>query len=470
MQIPILNGIYTDNTIEYRTSYPRNLIPIPSNNGLISQGYLRQANGIVKSADGPGTDRGAINWNGICYRVMGSSLVTINEDETYTVLGDVGGNGWVTMDYSFDRLAIASNGNLFYWDGTTLTQVTDTDLGTVVDFVWVDGYFMTTDGQYLIVTELNDPLSINPLKYGSAEADPDPILGLLKVRNEVYAMNRYTVEVFDNIGGDVFPFQRIEGAQIQKGVVGTKAACIISDTIAFMGSGRNEMISIYLGTNSVAQRIATDEIDQVLQSYTETELSNVTLETVMHKGNQYLMVHLPDECLVYAFNSSQQLQTPIWFSFTSSLDGKSQFKAKNIVWCYGKWLCADPTSAAYGYFSDQISTHYGENVGWEFNTTILYNEGRGAIINSLELVALTGRQAIVPYSDDVTISTQYSLDGRTWSTERPISIGRNGDAQKRLVWFSQGHMRNWRIQKFKGTSEAFISISRLEANIEPLGA
>jgi hypothetical protein len=107
------------------------------------------------------------------------------------------------MDYSFDRLAIASGGRLYYWNGT-LTQVTDPDLGVVLDVVWVDGYFMTTDGESLVVTELSDPTQVNPLKYGSSEVDPDPVVALLKLRNEVYALNRNTIEVFDNVGGEFF--------------------------------------------------------------------------------------------------------------------------------------------------------------------------------------------------------------------------------------------------------------------------
>jgi hypothetical protein len=101
--------------------------------------------------------------------------------------------------------------------GSTLVQVTDPDLGVVLDVVWVDGYFMTTDGEFLVVTELVDPTQVNPLKYGSSEVDPDPVVALLKLRNEVYALNRNTIEVFDNVGGLLFPFQRIDGAQIQKG-------------------------------------------------------------------------------------------------------------------------------------------------------------------------------------------------------------------------------------------------------------
>lgn len=135
MQIPILNGIYTDNTPELRTSYPVNLVPVPKTSG-ISNGFLRPGDGIVANGTGPGIDRGGINWQNVLYRVMGTKLVEISSAGAVTVLGDVGGptNTLVTMDYSFDLLAIASGGRLYYWSGTTLTQVTDPDLGVVSTF------------------------------------------------------------------------------------------------------------------------------------------------------------------------------------------------------------------------------------------------------------------------------------------------------------------------------------------------
>jgi hypothetical protein len=51
MQIPILNGIYTDSTPELRTSYPVNLVPVPKQSG-ISNGFLRPGDGIVPTAQG----------------------------------------------------------------------------------------------------------------------------------------------------------------------------------------------------------------------------------------------------------------------------------------------------------------------------------------------------------------------------------------------------------------------------------
>ena len=378
MQISILNGIYTDNGPDFRTSYPVNMVPVPKNSG-ISTGYLRPGDGLVANGTGPGIDRGGINWQGECYRVMGTKLVSVASTGAVTVLGDVGGpvNTLVTFDYSFDELAIASGGRLYYWDNSTLTQVTDPDLGTVLDVVWVDGYFMTTDGEFLIVTELSNPLDVNPLKYGSSEVDPDPVVALLKLRNEIYALNRNTVEVFDNIGGDLFPFQRIDGAQLQKGVVGTFACCVYIDRIAFLGSGRNESPGIYVGAAATTQKISTQEIDELLLTYTEAQLSLVKLEARNDKSHQHLYVHLPDRTIVYDAAASEALGDQVWFTLTTTVVGFAQYRARNLVWAYDKWLVGDPQSSTIGYLVDDIGSHWGQQVRWEFGTIIAYNEGKG---------------------------------------------------------------------------------------------
>jgi hypothetical protein len=464
MQIPILNGIYADAAPDFRTSYPKNLVPVPKQTG-ISGGYLRPADGVVEAGTGPGVGRGGINWNGVLYRVMGTKLVSIAENNTVTEIGDVGGTNRVTFDYGFTYLAIASNNNLFLYDGTTLTQVTDPDLGVVLDVVWVDGYYMTTDGEFLIITDLADPFAVNPLKYGSSEADPDPINALLKLRNEVYALNRNTIEVFDNVGTTGFPFQRIAGAQIQKGAVGTHACCVFMDNITFMGGGRNEAPSIFMGANGSTQKIATREIEQILATYTETQLASAFLEERIDKAHQFLIIHLPNHTLVFDGAATQAMGEPVWFTLSSTLTGDSQWKAQSVIWVYDKWQVYNPTNTQFGYLDDTISSHWGVDIGWEFGTQITYNESNGAIFHQLELVALTGHVAA---DTSPTIWTQYSSDGETWSVEKPVRAGTLGQRAKRIVWLQQGYMNNWRIQRFRGTSEAHISISRLEARLEPL--
>jgi len=462
--IPLLSGIYTNGTPDFRTAYPVNLVPVPMGTG-ISDAYLRPADGIIEQGQGPGADRGGINWEGSLYRVMGTRLVRIDPAGIVQDLGDVGPGGLVTMDFSFDRLAINSGDRLYYLTGSSLAQVTDPDLGTVVDFCWVDGYFMTTDGEFLIVTELNDPFAVSPLKYASSEADPDPIVALLKLRNEVYALNRNTIEVFDNVGGIGFPFQRIEGAQIQMGCIGPRACVVFSDAVAFVGSARNEAPGVYLGMNASANKISTREIDQVLASYTEEQLSKTLCESRNDSAHEHLYIHLPDRTLVYDLAATKAVGSSVWFILTSSVQGFSQYRGQSIIWAYDRWNVADPSSPSFGYFTTSASSHYGSVVRWEFSTSIAYNSGKGVVFNELELVALTGS---VAFGEDPLISTSYSVDGQSWSVDKSIRSGKQGQRVKRLVWFRQGHMRNWRIQRFTGDSRSNLSFARIEATLEPL--
>jgi len=468
MQIPILNGVFADNAPDLRQSYPVNMVPVSIKSG-ISNGYLRPGDGIVQFTTGPGIDRGGIEWQGVCYRVMGTKLVTVSSTGVVTILGDVGSGGLVTFTYSFELLAIASGGRLYYWNPVTsvLAQVTDPDLGTVLDVVWVDGYFMTTDGEFLIVTELTNPFDVNPLKYGSSEIDPDPVVALIKLRNEVYAINANTIEVFDNVGGSFFPFNRIDGAQVQKGAVGTHACCEFMQRIAMVGGGRGEAPSVYLAANATTEKIATREIDQILEEYSEATLSQILLEQRVEKDHIFLYIHLLDKTLVFDGTTSAALGQLVWFVLTTTTAGFAQYRARNFIYCYDKWILGDPQSSNLGIVSEDISSHWGQIVRWEFGTTIVYNESLGAVFHQMELVSLTGSVAL---GLDPTISTSYSIDGKSYSQDRFIKVGTTGSPAKRLVWFQQGFMRNWRIQRFRGTSDAHISVARLEAQIEPMAA
>lgn len=464
-QIPILSGIYSDASADFRTSYPRNLIPVPKENG-ISKGYLRPCPGLRQfSGAGPGADRGGISWNGVIYRVMGSKLIRVAANGAQTILGDVGIGGQVTLDYSFDKLGIASAGTLYYWDGAALTSVTDPDIGYVVDAHWIAGYWMTTDGTNIIVTDLDDPYSVNPLKYGSSESDPDPVLSVDELRNEAYAFNRFTIEVFQNVAGDLFPFARIEGAQVPKGVIGTHAYCEFLNSYAFVGSGRNESPAVYLMVPGDTQKLSTREIDQILAEYTEAQLSTVVVESQVDKNHNLLLIHLPDRCIVYDAAASAAAKDDVWHVRTTSLVGLGTYRARNMVWCYDMWTFGDPVQNLLGSFVDDVSSHYGLVNGWDFGTLVAYGEGNDAIVHEIELVCLTGRVAL---GSDPVIWTQYSSDGMTWSQERPKKAGKIGDRNKRIAWRTLGTLRNWRIQRFRGTSDAHISVARLEVQFEVL--
>ncbi len=477
MQIPILSGIFTDNGADFRTSYPRNMMAVPKTTG-ISQGYLRTTEGMIEFANSiysGASYRGSINWNGICYRVIGEWLTRVNENGSIDYLGQVENDGRRgVMVNSFDSLAIASAGRLYYYPvGGGTSFVTDPDLGEVLDVVWIAGYFMTTDGENLIVTELNDKFAVNPLKYGSSEVLPDPINSLLVIRNEAYAINRYSVEVFQNVGGSGFPFQRIEGAMIPRGSIGRDASCYYLDSFAFVGSGQNEGLSVWLAGNGGAAKIATAEVERILQGYTEAELETVAVESRMDKVHELLYVHLPDRTLIYDNAATREVGAPVWTEQYSGTDFDKPYRARNFVRAYGKWLFGDTQSLKIGYLTTEDARQFGEAVPWQFDTAFAYNEGNSAIVHELELVRLPGRAAVSPYGVAPTTATTLALswtdDGITWSMPRFAGAAKPGQRDHRAAWRKCGRMRHYRGFRVRGMGNPYPdAFARLEAIIEPL--
>lgn len=464
MDLPILSGIATDGSPDFRAKYPLNRLPVVMSTG-VSVGHLRPWYGIEQRGTGSGIARGAIEWQGAIYAVFGTTLSRIDSDNTVTAIGNVGGTGRVTMTYSFDYLAIASSERLFLYNGDTLVESTDPDLGAVKDIVWIDGYFMTTDGEFLVVNELTNPFAINPLKYGSSEASPDPITALLRLRNEVYALNRYTIEVFDNTGGGGFPFDRIEGGQIQRGCVGVHACTVFNERLAFIGGGQDEAISIWIGENGQARKIATREIDKILSGYTEEQLAGAYLESRVVEDHYHLHVHLPDATWIYDEGASVMLDVPVWFQVSSSIDGAKPWRNVTTVRAFDEWYVFDTETANFGVLTEDISSHWGEKIQWRFTTPLLYADTRGGIIHEMELVALTGS---VQIETDASITTRHTLDGEIYSNPKTTPIGRRGERAKRIAWRRMGKMDVYRSQQFSGTSDAHATFAKVVLEVEAL--
>jgi hypothetical protein len=288
---------------------------------------------------------------------------------------------------------------------------------------------------------------------------------LQKIRNEIYALNRYTIEIFGALSnpGAGFPFARIDGAQIMKGAVGSRACCEFMQTLAFCGGGTNDPPSVWVGQSGQATKISTRDIDAVLRGYSDAVLATIVMEARADLAHEFLYVHLPDQTLVYDGAASAAMSQPVWHVLKSN----GGYRGRGFVWVYNAWFVADPFGTMIGRLSLDVGSHFGTNVAWEFATPIAYGSGNGIQVHELELVSLTGDVAL---GDDPLIATSFSVDGETWSQSRYIRAGRVGERAKRLVWHRQGLFRNWRVQRFQGDSRAHLAFARLEATFEEMAA
>lgn len=452
MQIPIMAGMTARDGV-FAADYPVNLEPRAKVSGL-SQGQLITTRGTVPFATGLGIGRGGINWNDSLYRVSGSRLIRVASDGTVTNIGDVGSDGRPCgFDYSFERLAIRSAGKLFYYDGTALVEVTDPDLGTVVDMLWMQGYFVTTDGEFVVVTELLDPTKVEPLKYGSAEQDPDPVTGLIKMREELYALGRHSTQVFQLVGGLNFPFAVIQGATIPYGCISASAKCLVGgNTFAFVGGARGEPLGLFVAAGGAAQRISNIEIETILAA--ERYPEQIELEARSFGEESYVLMHLADRTIGVALQASKVAEDGAWFI----LDSNGPYRPRHAVWCYGKHIVDDLTGPAIAELSAASVAHFDTVPDWRFSSALMFNEGDPFQIHDVEL---SGQFPL----DGCTVFFSMTRDAAVWSNE--IARVLTGRRDERVVWRPGLRVRTLTGFRWRGTGR--VAISRADARGEALG-
>lgn len=452
MQIGIQSGVKLIDGA-FAESFPVNLEHVTINSG-VSQGQLETTRGAAIMTTGPGLDRGGVMWNGVQYRVMGTKLVRV-VGATVTTLGDVGGTGPVRMNYGFDRLGIASDGHLFYWDGTALTEVTDPDLGAANDLTFLDGYFVTTDGEFIIVTELLDPTQIDPLKYGSAEADPDPVTGVEVLNEELYAIGRNSIQVFRNVGGLGFPFQVIKGSAIPFGCISAHAKCRVIDTVAFVGGGREEPLGVFVVTGGTAQRISTREIEELFVGVEETLIE---LESRRFGEDDHLIVHTPNASAMLKIRTASEIGGRLWTFLYSGRQGP--YRLRHAVWDGARHTVGDFTSNALGVLTDTAADHFGQKTDQWFDAGLLFNEGRGIIVQELELFGQ------YPIGRPSNVFVSVTRDGQVYSNE--VSRAMLGLREQRCILrpgVRLPYISGWR---FRFTDR--VAVARCEVQAEPLSA
>ncbi|MEW9855927.1 packaged DNA stabilization protein [Novosphingobium sp. M1R2S20] len=446
MQIPIMAGT-TVKDGEFVASYPVNLQPRVIDSG-VSKGQLVTAPGAQEIATGPGKDRGGIVWNDVHYRVMGSKLVSVSATGTVAALADVGDDGSPAgLDYGFGRLAIRSSQRLYYWNGSALSDVTDPDLGVVKDMLWIDGYYATTDGEYIIVTDLNDPLSVNPTRYGSAEEDPDAITGLLKYREELYALGRHTIQPFQNVGGNGFPFQTVTGGMIPVGCVSATAKCMVGgDGFAFVGSARGEPLSVWYYGGGAATRLSDDRIDDDLA--VELHPEAIEMECRAFPGERQIIVHLAGKSWALSLSTTEAASKSAWFALQSGAFGP--YRLRHAVLHGTRHIVGDTQSNRLGVLTGE--KHFGEAADWRFDAALLFDPA-GALVSEIELF---GQFPLEPNA----VFFSMTRDGVQWSRE--VSRALTGRRDERVIWRPNVELRTMGAFRWRGRGR--VAIARCEAS------
>ncbi len=446
------HGIETD----YRDLLPVNMYPVLKQI-LGANGYMLAYPGISQFGTGYGADRGGIynERQGTQYRISGEKLISISASGTVVELGDVPGADQVSMPYSFNTQCIIANGAMFLNDVVSgFRQVTDPDLGQPIDCVWVNGYYFLTDGEYIYHTDIDDESSIDPSKYATAEFMPDPSIGVSKTQdNKVIVWGRYTIEYFVDVASDNFAFQRIETRAQKIGIVAKHAKAEVGGIWFIVGGRKDESVSVHAVSVGSAKKIATREIDKILEKYTEFELSNIRVESRSEKDSVFVIIQLPNETICYIPD------TDSWIILKTGVYGIKKHRAINGVFDprASKWIYGDIETSDIGYLDETRFTQYSDDPQeWLLYTPFMKLDGQS--IDEVEIETIPGFND----SGDASVKLSMTYNGVTWGTEVKIDYGSPLDYGKRFLRRRLGYVSDWAGLKFRGATRSRMAFGLMQ--------
>jgi len=425
-------------------------------------GYMIQEPGLRAFATGRGRDRGGI-WNSRLldhFRVSGERLIEMNASGFIFERGTITGSDTASLPYSFNNQGIIADKKFWLYNRTAgLRQVTDPNVREPIDGVWIRGVFLLTDGDVLYHTDLTDESVIPTAAFGSAEFIPDNIVAVDKTSdNLAIVFGRYSTQyfVFDATNENFF-FTDIPARGTKAGIVGKDAKAELEGDYYILGGERGENVSIRRMGVNYSDRIATREVEKIIGQYSENQLVDAILEPRAREGYSYLLVHLPNDTLIFNLTLAKQFGiADAWSVLKTDVQGSRTYRGVHGVWDprLGFFVYGDKRDANIGLLDDNDPLHYGEIAEWELNTPFLELEGQS--IDEINIEMLPG------YNDagDANVSISLTYEGVTHGREFDKQYGQAHVYDERFICRRFGHVYNWVSIKFRGATRSKMAFAR----------
>ena len=487
INIPFAFGSYKHESRAIASIELVNLFPVAVEKPAPSKAALMGTGGIVEIAtSGLGeTGRGGILLGEIPYFVQSSKLYRLDRTATIPspVYAAVDVSGAVSITGTEQVILAASDDEIMIidtesasqfnaWSYTVsggLVQVSDSDFdGPVADCDYQNSRFVFTkaDGKKFFVSDVGTGLAYTATAFGNAVVNPDPTRGITNINNQLFVYGSETCETFQGRPDkEPFPYQRIEGQVLEKGIVSAKSLTEFNGYAVWLGGGKNETPRVWASNGGEPVQLSDDALDYQLSTYTDSELSQAFMQVLGQGNRHFLRLTIPGQTTwVYDRTASEMLKTRAWHEHKSYDSGEIPSRIAGIVQAYGGIIVSDSTTNKIGVLSRTTFSEYGEPIRARFTTPFIDNGGDPFVVDSFEIVVESGT---VPLSVDPLAELQISEDGLTWESYGTQSVGTTGQAGERLIWEQLGWFERQcafrGIFAYEGTEKRVIY--KAEANI-----
>jgi hypothetical protein len=373
------------------------------------------------------------------------------------------------------QVVIACNGPMYVYNTLTsaFAQVTDPDFPGALTVSFLDGYFVFIEpnSQRVWVTALNNPLSVDPLEFASAEADPDNLVSSIVDHGQVWLFGTNSVEVWYDSGATDFPLQRIDGAFNEIGCAATFSVAKLDNSLFWLGSDRRGKGIVYRANGYSGTRVSTHAVEWQIQQY--ADISDAVAYTYQQDGHSFYVLSFPTANATWVYDVATQAwhERAGWNNgaFTRHRSNcQTYFNNVNAVGDY-------QNGNIYAFDMDKYSDH-DRIQKWLRSWRALptgQNNLKRTTQHSLQLDCESGVGLVDGQGSDPQVMLRFSDDGgHTWSNEKWASMGKIGQYFKRVLWRRLGMTQKIRdrVYEVSGTDPVKIAIVGAELILDPTNA
>lgn len=397
---------------------------------------------VLFASVGAGPIRGFANMAGLLYVVSGGTLYSVTSAGVVTALGGtISGSGVVSMDTNGTQLCIVNGTNGYIYTTTAgLQLITDADFFPANTVTFFDQRFVfdKANSNSFFCSDSLDGTSVDALNIASAEARPDYVKAVVLNQQILLVFGEKTIEPWQDVGAPNFPFERVPGTVIERGLLAPYATAKADNTVFFLGENR----VLYRLAGLTPQRVSNHAIETEWQKY--TTVTDAFMFAYHFNGHEFVHVNFPSQPSTWVFDVSTGLPHERE-SWDLSNNNYGRWRGNCAINIYNKWLIGDAFTGSVGYLDNLTFTEYGNTMQGSATAPHLHHDRKRLFVDAFELDVESGVGLTTGQGSDPQIMLDVSKDGgRTWgSLQRWRSMGALGSYLQRLRWHRMGKAYDW---------------------------
>lgn len=435
MKIGLVGPSYEQRSLPFDAQRTINLFPVFDQQGKEVAALYGTPGLLLFATAGTGPIRGEFSSsNGRAFAVSGNTLYELDEngDETSrgTLLTD---SGNITIDENPTQLIICDgeDGYIFTYADNTLVQITDTDFPSAGTVTYIDSYFIVNrnDSGRFYISSVNNGTGWAALDFANAESSPDELRRVLRALGQLWLFGAKTTEIWTNTGDASFPFQKISGAVLEKGIMAPHTAVSFGGSVFWVGQDNDGNGVVYRAKGFSPQAVSTEAISLAIGRATDKE--NMRAYTYQQDGHEYYVLTGGGLETTLVLDITTDLwHEKAWLNVHGEFE---QHLASCCMFAFGKILVGSRRSGDIFQLDMETYSDNGGAIARERIYTHVSNEGERTRYNSLEIGFETGVGLQSGQGSDPVCTLSISKDGgRTWGTEYTAFIGRVGEYLKKV--------------------------------------